>query len=118
MRTKGRRRDLSLADATAQQTRGRVNSPTLTPLGPAHPQTPHPVSALLCCPCDVQGLSSQVLQLMRGRNSSPLMNPEPGVQIDAGGEGQGGLKIGGYLPLVHAVAQEMNSRARSPILIS
>jgi hypothetical protein len=42
--------------------------------GPAYPQSPHPGPALLCCPGEVQDSLSQVLQLMRGRDRSPMVS--------------------------------------------
>ena len=53
--------------STTQQTRGKSDSSTLLPSGWA----PHPEPALLCCPGEVQGLLSQVLQQVRGRASFP-----------------------------------------------
>lgn len=43
----------------------------------AHPQHPHPEPALLCYPCEVQGLLSRVLELLRGKKDLFLFCGSP-----------------------------------------
>lgn len=78
---------LSLTNVTTWQTKGReAGSTTLTPLGWLT-HKPHIQGELYCCPREVQGLFSRVLQVMRGRASSPsLMAPGSSLPPATGGD--------------------------------
>lgn len=76
-----------------QQESGWTSSSTPTSLGLAHLQPWQPGPVLLCCPGQVQGLTSQVLQQVRDRASSPvLMTPGPALPPAVGGKGQRGWR--------------------------
>lgn len=79
------------------------------------PMTLLPWSALCCCPCEVQSPLSLILQLVRGRASSPaLMNLEPVSHLPQVVRDEGRK---GYLSCIHATLQKTNGKGSSSILI-
>jgi hypothetical protein len=108
-----RDRDLSLACANTQQTRGGASSPTLTPSGPAHPQPPHPGPFHFAAQvrCQIPALPSAAV----GEGQTQLSHSDdPGARSPTYHRLQG---VGwGHLSLAHVTAQQTSGKA-SPLML-
>lgn len=71
----------SLLPQYCRQEAGMDGSPTLMLLGPAHLHPPCPEPAVVCCPRDVQGPLSLVLQQVRDRDNSPALMTLAGLAL-------------------------------------
>jgi len=102
-------------DITSCQMSDGTNYSVLLPLGTGSSVLPPPGLALLCCPEEVLGPLSHVLQPVRARaRSHALMTLEPVLPTAAGGDGQGGKE---GIPHTHATSQQTSGLA-SPLALS